>query len=735
MKLTGYCDRWSARPGDTLTFYVSAALEHYDVQLVRIRHWDPNPRGPGLREYALPHPVNGRYRGGEQAVRSGSCMVVAKLPSLPTYTLAAWIWPTLPESGHRQGVFSRQDDGGGMAVVLEPGGCLALEVRDADGQIRTLRSGCRLVNRRWCLVALVIDQSAGRVALFCEPRAFTPHLRAEEMPTLPAGAPRIALADAPLLIAAERLSQGPTGARPENCFNGKVADPVLVGRALTADELAQWRAGARPVGAVARWDFYRNHGSTMVEDTEGGYHGEVMNRPTRLVTGPWYAGDHACPAEQPEHYNAAHFHDDDLADCAWRPSFTLEVPRDLRSGCYAVRLNGEDAQDRIPFFVRPEVRAQRASLAVLLPTLSYMAYANVQAVPDGPYAPLMRFPNRNPQPEINEYLKRNRMRSLYDDHDDGSGICMVTMLRPMYSVRPTSQEAWIDSPHQLPADLHLIDWLEEKGIEYDVLTDHDLHFEGVDALLPYAAVLSGTHAEYWSAPMLDALETYQHEGGRFVYLSGNGLYWVTALSEDGTLAEVRRMNGTRAWTGLPGEGFVSLSGEPGDTWRSRGRPPQRCVGVGFASQGFDIGRPYRRTEASYCRRARFIFAGVEEELIGDCPALVCRHGAASFEVDRVDHDLGTPIHALVLATATDFSDSYQGVVEDAPVMAPVYGGTTDPNVRADMVFYETPKGGAVFSVGAIGFCSALSCNRYDNNVSTILENVVRHFSNPAPLPR
>ena len=114
---------------------------------------------------------------------------------------------------------------------------------------------------------------------------------------------------------------------------------------------------------------------------------------------------------------------------------------------------------------------------------------------------------------------------------------------------------------------------------------------------------------------------------------------------------------------------------------------------------------------------------------------MCRHGAASFEVDRVDHDLGTPTHALVLATATGFSDSYQGAIEAAPVMAPVYGGTTDPNVRADMVFYETPKGGAVFSVGAIGFCSALSYNHYDNHVSAILENVVRHFSDPAPLPR
>ena len=734
MKLTGYCDRWSARPGDALTFYVSAALEDYEVQLVRIRHWDTNPQGPGLREDPVPHPVNGLYPGGEQAVHTGSCMVVAKLPSLPAHTLAAWIWPTLPGSGHRQGVFSRQDDAGGVTVVLEPGGCLALEIRDADGRVRTLRSGHRLVNRRWYLVALVIDRSAGQTSLSCEPKDFTPHPGAREMLTLPAGEPGLAL-----------------GGRTAADCGGT---PVAGTDRCPSGELLQWQ-GRRPdfdqpgvddgrARRVAKGISSRRRGSALGLLPQSRIDGS-RRPPWRVPRGsdesshpPGHRSvvrrDHACPAEQPEHYNAAHFHQDDLADCAWRPSFTLEVPRHLHSGCYAVRLSGEDAQDRIPFFVRPDAGAQRARLAVLLPTLSYMAYANVQALPDGPYAPLMRFPNRNPAPEVTEYLARNRMRSLYDEHDDGSGICMVTMRRPMYSVRPTSQEAWIDSPHQLPADLHLIDWLEEKGIEYDVLTDHDLHFEGADALFPYTAILSGTHAEYWSAPMLDALDAYQHEGGRFVYLSGNGLYWVTALSEDGTLAEVRRMHGTRAWTGLPGEGFVSLSGEPGDTWRGRGRPPQRYVGVGFASQGFDLGRPYRRTEASRCRRARFVFEGIEEELIGDFPALVCRQGAASFEVDRVDHELGTPLHALVLATATDFSDSYQGVVEDAPVMAPVYGGTTDPNVRADMVFYETPKGGAVFSVGAIGFCSALSWNGYDNNVSAILENVVRRFSDPAPLP-
>jgi N,N-dimethylformamidase len=48
-------------------------------------------------------------------------------------------------------------------------------------------------------------------------------------------------------------------------------------------------------------------------------------------------------------------------------------------------------------------------------------------------------------------------------------------------------------------------------------------------------------------------------------------------------------------------------------------------------------------------------------------------------------------------------------------------------VRADMVYFETNNGGAVFSTGSITWCGSLSHNSYDNNVSRITENVLRHF--------
>ena len=55
-------------------------------------------------------------------------------------------------------------------------------------------------------------------------------------------------------------------------------------------------------------------------------------------------------------------------------------------------------------------------------------------------------------------------------------------------------------------------------------------------------------------------------------------------------------------------------------------------------------------------------------------------------------------------------------------------GSDNPNLRSDMVYFETSNGGAVFSVGSINWMGSLSHNGYDNNVSRITENVLRRFS-------
>ncbi|MHA1570174.1 MAG: N,N-dimethylformamidase beta subunit family domain-containing protein, partial [Alphaproteobacteria bacterium] len=51
-------------------------------------------------------------------------------------------------------------------------------------------------------------------------------------------------------------------------------------------------------------------------------------------------------------------------------------------------------------------------------------------------------------------------------------------------------------------------------------------------------------------------------------------------------------------------------------------------------------------------------------------------------------------------------------------------------VRADLIFFETSSGGAVFSTGSIAWCGSLSHNGYDNNVARIMGNVLRRFLDP-----
>jgi N,N-dimethylformamidase len=153
----------------------------------------------------------------------------------------------------------------------------------------------------------------------------------------------------------------------------------------------------------------------------------------------------------------------------------------------------------------------------------------------------------------------------------------------------------------------------------------------------------------------------------------------------------------------------------------------------MAAQGFDRGLPYHREPGCADPRASWILEGVGLGPIGDFGLVM--GGAAGLELDRADPGLGTPPHAVVIASAQGFSDSYQHVVEEVVSSDSKQGGSVSPHVRGDMVFFETPNGGAVFSVGSIAWCGSLSHNDYENGVSRITENVLRRFaSDDRPSP-
>ncbi len=104
----------------------------------------------------------------------------------------------------------------------------------------------------------------------------------------------------------------------------------------------------------------------------------------------------------------------------------------------------------------------------------------------------------------------------------------------------------------------------------------------------------------------------------------------------------------------------------------------------MVSEGFHPAQPYLRA-GSRDPRAAFIFEGVGTgTLIGEEGLIL--GGAARFEIDRADATLGTPPHALLLASATGFSDAYQRVIEEVPKTNSLQGGSVCSYVRSDMVF-------------------------------------------------
>ena len=186
--------------------------------------------------------------------------------------------------------------------------------------------------------------------------------------------------------------------------------------------------------------------------------------------------------------------------------------------------------------------------------------------------------------------------------------------------------------------------------------------------------------------------------------------------------------GTRTWNARPGENYHSTTAELGGIWRSRGRPPQSLVGIGFTAQGAGEGRPYRRLPASFEGEYAFIFEGVDDQVVGDFGLYL--EAAGGWELDRHDDSLGSPPGTAVLASATGFSDSYQHVVEEVlDGTNAEEGGTHRTEVRADLALCKYPNGGAVFSTGSITWAGSLSHDGYDNNISQITENVLRAFAN------
>ena len=699
--IAGYSDKLSVRPSETITFFVSSrAGSDFKATLHRSISADPNPDGPGIVEqdasiYFRSSSFASRYQGFTPGSFAQSTTDLrAKINT--DLLIKLWFMPTVLVSADQTLIAW-----GHVSIILDSQGIITAKLLGGMSVSTTVEVKCN----QWHSLELTVLAS-GMMTLDVKSMM----MAKANIGDTKSSRTELGIAQMfPLLVTAPvRIAAG-FGDAP-CCFNGKIEAPeILVDGAL-----------------IAKWDFAQSISSLSVK-AHTGPDLLLRNAPTRGVTGCKWDATEFCWRHKPAHYAAILFHDDDIYDFGWDKDFEFVVPDDMPSGIYIMRIEAEGHYDAMPFFVCPPLGKRRADLCVLVSTFTYTIYGN-HARPDFAPSWLEKISAWNAYPN-NPSEYRHYGLSTYNNHTDGSGICHASHKRVLFNLRPgylTFGEASCSGLRHFQADSHLIAWLHNQDIAYDIVTDDELDRDGVAAISGYKAVLTGSHPEYHTSATLDALKDYRDNGGGLIYLGGNGFYWrIVRHSEEPTLLEIRRSeDGLRAWASEPGEYYNAFDGSYGGLWRRNGRPPQKLVGIGFTAQGNFVGMPYKRV--NYDKNMDWVFDGINGELLGDFG--FSGHGAAGFELDRRDEKLDEGQDIITLAQSYDEGNRFILVPEEMLTHLTNLSGSPEADAkRADMVYFKTANGGQVFAVGSITFCGSLPWNNYDNNISTLLKNVVRKF--------
>jgi hypothetical protein len=369
-----------------------------------------------------------------------------------------------------------------------------------------------------------------------------------------------------------------------------------------------------------------------------------------------------------------------------------------RSGLYYFHAKGESgAFFSFPWVIAP-ARPQ-APIAVLASTNTWNAYNNF-----GGRSNYINASELPPTPTVNARLDLQRY-TIGDFHpwqfpDDA--YAPLSFERPELGnhipedVKATDPIEGRLACAQAPAEWRLLSWLEREGFDYDLYSDYQLHAGHLN-LDAYKILIVAVHPEYWSRTMYYRVKDWVYQrGGRLLYLGGNGINCEVEVLDERTLrcrTHLASVNGS-LWMLDPSD--------PSIRYESRFHRTVECeaklLGIACDERGIMTAAPYRVEDASH-----WIFAGTNlrnGDVFGTASLHErCHGGASGHETDK--RNPHSPANTVLLATGLNPDD----------------GG-------AEMVYYELPRGGAVFSVGSITYVASLLV---DPHVSQISVNALRRF--------
>ena len=174
VKLFGYADKISVKPGEVIRFYVNAdGTETAKAQLMRLIHGDQHPDGPGFIEEEVDCAADGIWQVEKQYTQVGSFLEVAdpqrKLALEGSLTLFAFIYPILRQVGLRQCLIGRWDNNRnyGFCLGINQSGHLEFWTGQGD-EVDYLQAEVPLQPQTWYFVAASLDAKTGRATLYQE---------------------------------------------------------------------------------------------------------------------------------------------------------------------------------------------------------------------------------------------------------------------------------------------------------------------------------------------------------------------------------------------------------------------------------------------------------------------------------------------------------------------------------------------------------------------------------------
>lgn len=495
--IVGYAPKWHARPGEKVPIHVSSRCPEFWVHLLRVTDFIGD--GDAWARCQVEQPPAGPFAASDVPLVKGSYFHArGSSLELEEVCIEVSLWTRAPQA-EPSTVLQYVGQHGLLSLETAPDH--AVVVRH-DGQ--EYSTALTLRPRQWTKLALAVAEHDVSITLSADSKDTSEQLA---IPLHPGVLQEI-------LIGGTIDANSPSGGRGR--LDAKIEAPTL--RTLNGSIITEWDLGRIPYARTVD-----DSGQVFAES-------RLVNEPTRAVTGSTWRGRHVSFEDAPSEYAAAYLHRDDLGDAGWPVGLDLALPAGTRSGVLCAVLSVDevprfDDPSRffpVSLFVAPPLDLETPpEVTLVLPTFSYRSYANNAYWEEAP-ADVYTTKGATSSKHVYDYLAETGLLSLYGSHPDGSGVHLASLKRPQATMRPDWVYQLVSRPHQLSADLSIVNWLSRSELDWAVTTDEFLDEEGVAALAGARTVVTGSHPEYSTENLLDVYDDHLACGGNLTYLGGNG---------------------------------------------------------------------------------------------------------------------------------------------------------------------------------------------------------------------